>query len=191
MENFNQPPPLPGVTGVSLRLVPGLEGYAVGDDGTPWSCRRPSRCRSAPFKPWRRLKVTWHKTHGYGIVTLITPTGRRQFRVHDLVLRAFRGPPLPGQQGRHWDGNRRNNKLSNLLWGTPKQNCEDRTRHGRVTGRKGSKHWKAKLRDRDIRDMRRWRAKGWTYAEIAARKKVALTLAWKILNGKNWTHVEG
>ena len=191
MENgTNVPPSLPAIQGIVLGLIPGLVGYAVGDDGSLWSCRQPSRCRHHPFRSWHQLKVTWSKHTGYGLVTLMTPEGRRQFRVHCLVLRVFRGPSPPGQQGRHWDGNKRNNRLTNLLWGTPKQNCEDRTRHGRGPKRKGTAHPLAKLKDRDIRDMRRWRQRGWTYDKIAARKKVTMTLAWKILNGKNWTHVK-
>jgi excisionase family DNA binding protein len=63
---------------------------------------------------------------------------------HVLVMRAFAGPCPPGQQVRHLDGNPANNYWApgneeetkalggNLIYGTPKENIEDRDqRHGR------------------------------------------------------------
>lgn len=50
--------------------------------------------------------------------------------VHELVLTTFVDPCPKGMECRHWDGNPTNNALSNLLWGTPKENGQDRVRHG-------------------------------------------------------------
>ena len=68
---------------------------------------------------------------GHVRVCLSANGKRKSFYVHVLVARAFLGPCPEGQQVRHWDGNPRNNRLDNLLYGTPKENCEDRDeRHG-------------------------------------------------------------
>lgn len=48
-----------------------------------------------------------------------------------MVLNAFVGPPPPGFEGCHKDGDRANNALSNLYWGTRSDNQRDRVRHGR------------------------------------------------------------
>lgn len=53
-----------------------------------------------------------------------------RFRVHRLVLKAFRGSPLPDQVGCHNDGNPLNNRLENLRWGTLKDNAQDCLKHG-------------------------------------------------------------
>ena len=57
--------------------------------------------------------------------------------VHRLVLEAFVGPPREGEECRHLDGNPKNNHLTNLRWGSRRENSLDRTRHG--TDRNASK----------------------------------------------------
>jgi hypothetical protein len=50
--------------------------------------------------------------------------------VHHLVLQAF-GPPKPnGAITRHLDGDASNNAISNLAWGTPRENYDDIIKHG-------------------------------------------------------------
>ena len=61
---------------------------------------------------------------GYREVTL----GRKSWRVHRLVLLAFVGPSELGV--RHLDGDKLNNKLSNLAYGTQRENVHDSMRHG-------------------------------------------------------------
>jgi len=69
----------------------------------------------------------------------MTKNGKHSTRfVHKLVAKAFLPPKKPGQQIRHLDGNRHNNNVSNLLWGTAKDNANDRKRHGRTSH--GLKH---------------------------------------------------
>ncbi len=56
--------------------------------------------------------------------------GKLYFRyVHILVLTCFRGPCPSGKESRHLDGIRSHNILNNLVWGTNKENCEDKVRH--------------------------------------------------------------
>lgn len=59
--------------------------------------------------------------------------GRQTHYVHRLVLLAFVGAPANSTQRsevRHLDGNPANNNISNLLWGTVKENRADRRRLG-------------------------------------------------------------
>jgi len=48
---------------------------------------------------------------------------------HALVLTAFVSPPPEGCECCHNDGNKNNNKLSNLRWDTHKENARDMYRH--------------------------------------------------------------
>lgn len=50
--------------------------------------------------------------------------------VHSLVLEAFVGPRPTGHQSRHIDGNPAHNELTNLVYGTPKENAADKALHG-------------------------------------------------------------
>lgn len=58
--------------------------------------------------------------------------GGSSTKLHRLILYVFKGQCKQGIQGRHLDGNPANNNIKNLEWGTPKQNWDDRRRHGRV-----------------------------------------------------------
>ncbi len=81
---------------------------------------------------------------GYICVDLSAGDARWSARVHVLVMLAFVGPCPEGMQVRHLDGDPANNRWApgneeetralggNLIYGTPKENCEDRDeRHGR------------------------------------------------------------
>lgn len=66
-------------------------------------------------------------SHGYPYVQL----GKGNVRtVHSLVLENFDGPAREGFETRHLDGNKLNARLSNLMWGTPKDNGADKITHG-------------------------------------------------------------
>lgn len=65
---------------------------------------------------------------GYLSVRLGRKTGN--VRVHWLVLAAFVGPAPEGAQRLHNDGDRTNNRLSNLRYGTRSENMQDMFRHG-------------------------------------------------------------
>lgn len=69
---------------------------------------------------------------GYLCVSLNRPGVQERSSVHRLVLEAFVGLAPDGHECCHYDGNAMNNWLSNLRWGTPQDNADDRVRHGRV-----------------------------------------------------------
>lgn len=106
------------------RLV--CQGYFVHADGTVSS-----------RVGWRgyaeRRLTTFPNSHGYLRVRMVVH-GRRVSRfVHKLVASAFLGQGPQGCQVRHLDGNKLNNAVTNLAWGTAKDNAEDRAAHGRTS----------------------------------------------------------
>jgi hypothetical protein len=70
------------------------------------------------------------KQGGHVAVALSRGGEAHEARVHQLVLRAFVGPPAPGMESLHDDGDPTNNQLSNLSWGTHLRNMRDTIRHG-------------------------------------------------------------
>jgi hypothetical protein len=57
--------------------------------------------------------------------------GNRTTHVHRLMAETWLGPaPFEGAIVRHLDGDRCNNRLSNLAWGTYAENSDDQRRHG-------------------------------------------------------------
>ncbi|AWY05488.1 HNH endonuclease [Gordonia phage Morrissey] len=66
--------------------------------------------------------------------------GGRYFHawVHRLVLEAFVGPCPSGMETRHLNGNPKDNRLENLVWGTSAENSQDTKNHGYVPPRRES-----------------------------------------------------
>lgn len=113
--------------------------------------------------PGKELKPYLNKKTGYLCVTLSKNGKETGFPIHRLVLEAFIGPCPPGMECRHFpDRTKTNNRLSNLQWGTVKENAEDRIIHGTTKNRKdystvprGETHPFAKLSDADVETIRK------------------------------------
>ena len=112
------------------RPVPGFEDrYEVSDEGRV----RGLVCRWGRLKEPRVLKPG-PDSYGHLYVNLISeehPRSRPLRRpVHQLVAGAFIGPRPEGQDTRHLDGNKLNNRAGNLAYGTRRQNILDAIAHG-------------------------------------------------------------
>ena len=142
------------------KWISGYEGkYRIYKKGCVKAKRRYTRKEwqngEARENAWFSLKPGIdHK--GYFYVGLWLHSKARTFRIHRLVLDAYVGPRPKNKQCRHLNGDKTDNRLSNLKWGTGKRNCEDRRRHGRTKGaHKGEKHHFAKLTNKQVRKLRR------------------------------------
>jgi hypothetical protein len=136
--DFSAPPFDPSVR---YRLVEDRTTYAVGHDGTVWS-----RCSGE----WKPLKPSPQKS---GHLRVWLGGGRANMRfVHRLVLEAFVGPCPEGMSSSlHHDDDPSNNRLSNLSWGTQKDNYADAVRNGRI--KVGDESPKAKLTSGEVLEI--------------------------------------
>lgn len=124
------------------KSVVGFEGlYEVSDRG---------RIRSLKQKP---IVIMRQKNNSFYREVKLRKNNRSFMRyIHRLVLEAFRGSCPARMECRHLDGNRYNNNIENLLWGTKVQNQRDSIRHG--TKPMGVGHVRAKLTRHDVRLIR-------------------------------------
>jgi hypothetical protein len=171
---------------VEYRVVEGFPGYRVGDDGSVWSRWKRTQKAWIVGDEWRRMKPS-PKQGGYLRVSLRGDGKRASGLVHVLVLTAFVGPCPDGKQARHDDGDPTNNRLDNLFWGTPKQNCDDRVRHG--TAVRGVRAGCAKLSDSAVSAIIDRLSRGESKKAIARGSAVTETIIRRIAQGKAWTHV--
>ena len=116
----------------------------------------------------------------------------RTYKVHTIVLTAFKGPPVAGRECRHLDGNPRNNCLNNLKWGTRKENHADKKLHG--TDQQGSKHHLAKLTEELVlklrKDVLKWPGTKKEFDLKWGRKLgVSSACVFKARCGQSWSHV--
>lgn len=113
-----------------MKAIPSLPGYMASTDGDIFGLR----ARAGIKQPLRTVATP----EGYLRVKISRGGKEQWFQVHRLVAEAYHGPCPDGQQCRHLDGDPANNHFSNLAWGTPAQNAEDRKRHGTEYG--GPRH---------------------------------------------------
>lgn len=171
--------------------IPGHEGrYEVSDLG-----RIRSMDRVSHYGRWvggtRTLKgkVLNPSPDGQGYLgSLVKVPGGKPVRIkiHLAVLTAFRGPRPPGLVGCHNDGDKANNALANLRWGTPASNIADFVKHGSA---RGSKNGAARLDEATVRGIKARLAAGETLMKIAEDHGVSVTAIWHIKSGKSWAHV--
>jgi hypothetical protein len=170
---------------MNIKPIPNFLGYEISDCGRVFSWR--SRGRNAKLSTVaRELKPRVNK--GYEKVELMQDGKQHAKFVHRLVLETFVGPPGPGEEGCHSDGNRLNNHISNLRWDSPAGNQADRKLHG--TDSAGSKNGRSKLTEPDVLQIRAlYEAGGITQRQLAERFGVTQGLIGHIVNRRKWQHI--
>ena len=121
---------------------------------------------------------------GYLVVAL----NRRQLKVSRLVLTAFIGPPGPGEQACHNDGNISDNRLPNLRWGSCKNNHADKLKHG--TLQQGSRNGNAKLTVDIVKQIRTlYSTQVHTRNQIGEMFGISGENVGYIVHRRTWKHV--
>ena len=145
---------------------------------------------NSKYTQWRNNKMFHVKsrTDRNGYVTVrLNINGIEKFKqVHRLVAETF----LPKIEGKdfvnHKDGCKQNNKVSNLEWCTKSEN----TQHAFATGLKkpacGEKHGCAKLKEKDVEEIRVLLAAGNTGISIAKKYGISASAVSSIKRDKAW-----
>lgn len=129
---------------------------------------------------------------GYVIVHLSNRGKRRWVRVHVLVLELFVRNRRDGEQCRHLDGNPQNNTMSNLCWGIPQENADDKKHHGTNHCGICSSGYSSGLTDDSVVDIRRRVREGSsTIKDLAIELGLTEGYLRSVVNGSRWKHVPG
>lgn len=161
--------------------VPGFPGYEISDQGQVKSLARLSLQGAMRRERILKPDANWA---GYYHVRLALDGVKHARLVHRLVLLAFKGTCPEGQQARHLNGVRSDNRLDNLEWGTIEENRADQKRHG--TGIQGTRNPKAKLNEVDLERVFDLRKAGCSQQAIADHLGFDQTHVSKILRGRHY-----
>lgn len=161
-------------------------GYDISNLGRVRT-RKPYR-RFAPIPEEPRIVRQKINEDGYYIIGLYL--GNRKYfggLVSRMMLRVWR--PLENLDGSlkalHKNGDKLDNRILNLYWGTPLQNSADSKRHG--TWVHGTRVNTAKLNEELVRYVLASRA---SHTELARELNVSIGAIWHIRDGRTWKHVE-
>ena len=106
-----------------MRSIPGYENYSINEDGVI-------------FNKKNKIMKPSINGHGYCVVNLYKDKQKRMFSIHQLMFMVFYGIESDRKNViDHIDGNKTNNKLSNLQYVTQRLNTtKDRKSKTGLTG---------------------------------------------------------
>jgi hypothetical protein len=187
--------PLPVIEGVEFKHVPGIPGWCAGTDGSVWSCRAGSR-QGPHFKDeWKRLEPQINKDTGYYCLSVRDKgNGKRGTHyIHKIILNTFVGPCPPGMRCRHKYDIKTDNRLSEISWGTPRQNGDDARKNGRTP--KGETASRNKLTEKMVLRARELASTGMGYINVYDQirgefsEPITYGSLYMAMRGKSWTHL--
>lgn len=134
-------------------------------------CRKPSICKK-----------------GYAHITLSNKGNRVTYLVHRLVAEQYIPNPYNLTQVNHIDGNKLNNKASNLEW----VNASTNIVHSFCTGLSdysGSKNGRSKLTESDVIQIKQLLSQGIKNKEIADKFNISKSVICDIKHKRKWSHI--
>lgn len=173
------------------RDIPGYEGiYQASSLGR---VRSLDRVIEHPHTGSTRLRgkvlIQAPNGRGYLKVTLSRDNVKAQRTAHRLVLEAFVGPAPDGMECNHRNGNKTDNRLSNLHWVTASENSRHALRTGLASGKSGEDNGNAKLSP-EIAEMIRkiYALNQFTMEEIGLMWGVSHQAIRDVVRGKRWAN---
>lgn len=174
--------------------IPGYEGYyQVSNMGRVKSLDR-TMIIEHPIGGQRTVlrkgKILKNKVnnHGKNMVSLSKNNKIKESNVSRLVLLAFTGMPNKDQECCHRNDIQTDDTLSNLYWGTRKENIIDKERNNKQP--RGSNVGTSKLKEGEVYLIKKLlNTKKYTSVFIAKMFKVDRTTINKIKRNLNWKHI--
>ncbi len=158
-----------------VKPIPGFDGYFASTEGKVFNKK------GKEIRPRLRARNKYPQ-HRYLIVDLFVNNKRKTVYVHTLVLITYYGnKPSPKHQVRHLDGDKMNNSISNLRWGTPQENTIDKLYSG-TYGTKLSVHQVLEIRERFVKNQEKQKT-------LAKEYGVSNSTISHIINRKSWGYI--
>lgn len=171
--------------------VKGYEGfYKVSNFGSVKSLERVVSCKGGKTKINKEKILKGIKFNTGYICVNLSKYGKITTRsIHSLVAEAFLGnKPKSFYHVMHLDGNKENNHVSNLRYGSPSCNAAFMIDDGTVS--RGTKRHNAKLNEKAVVEIRQLVKNGTPYDLIQQQFGICKTTISAVVSKQNWAWVE-
>lgn len=172
------------------KQIPNFPGYWITSNGEVFSLHQDC---TGHCTGWLKLKEKYPKNGLNYLQIGLCKNKKCYYRsVHRLVLETFVGPCPDDMEACHNNGDKQDNRLSNLRWDTHSSNIIDAIRVGthRSTKQRGEENPATKLKERDVRWMRFMYSNQLSNQhELADWFDIAQTTVSQIVNNKTWKHI--
>lgn len=157
-------------------------GYFISSYGRAASIRTHSgRVHPKNFKYLRQ-----HTRNGYLSFNLSGNGARRAGIIHLLVLSHFKSKRSNGLVCRHLDGDKLNNHIENLEWGTHADNTADDVLNGARNPLSGFDHWNSKFSENELLKILEMSRRGFSQGHIATLMGCTQTTISRIILGRTY-----
>lgn len=164
-----------------FKTIPGHKDYQVSNLGRVKSFKH--------SKDGRLMKINVTGREYLG-VQLYVNGKRKTCKVHRLVMLTFVGES--DLQVNHKNGNKTDNRLSNLEYCTPGENLQHAYLYNLKDGLVGIKNHQSKLTEEDVKKIDCLLNEGvLTQKEISTKFNISRSVVASIKNGVSWSHVTG
>lgn len=155
-----------------MKTIPTNPKYRIDENGNVYNARG--------------NKLSDHNNLGYRFISLENAEGvRKNSSIHRLVVSTFIGPIPKGMWVNHKNGNKADNRLSNLEITTPTQNhqhARDILKRTYASGEASN----GKLNNEAVAAIRALHSVGWSYRRIATALLVSNTTVRNVVKGITW-----
>ena len=158
--------------------------YALLGEGNDWTVLGPGAGSFGRIEPTRALTPNVDKRDGRLRFSLCASGAKpRTMDLGRVVLLALVGPPPPGTECCHGDGDPTNNRIGNLRWDTSSANRLDSVRHGTHPRLYGERNPSSKISDDDAETLRNEYAAGATQQALGTKYGLSQSHVSRIVSG--------
>lgn len=128
---------------------------------------------------------------GYSIVVLSKNCIAKTFRVHFLVTQSFLGEKPKGLTTNHIDGNKTNNKISNLEYSSYSENGLHAYRLGLKIGMFGIKNPNCKIsKNIVIKIRKKYKSENISQSKLGKIYGISQTQVGRIIRNERWNYIK-